>query len=300
MRQQAHQLTHRRPVLADTIDAVRLRLSAKEALPPLQMLLSLRAATPVSLRSLPPAAAGSAGDALPAADQSQSALSLTRESGFEELGARPAADEAALTANSLLRRSARCDGWLPPPLLPLTHRCDYWSEWTWVGDIDRFELVKSARRSCGGQLQWDELAGSSSTNRSSPISDAQLERVVNLVERAEADMEGERFQDALSAFDEALALAPSFTLAWYRAALCAAAVHGPAAFDDGASTPGSPPLAGSGGAALHFLRVAAWLEPANAGLCGNIDLILRIHARCHVPQRLWEVGVRGRTWGLTF
>lgn len=57
-----------------------------------------------------------------------------------------------------------------------------------------------------------------------------------------------------------LCRAPSFTLAYYKAALCAVAIHGPPGMEQ----------------AKHLFRCAARLEPANRVLCGNIDLVLRV------------------------
>ena len=69
-----------------------------------------------------------------------------------------------------------------------------------------------------------------------------------------------QFADAETALLEALNLCPSFSLAYYKVALCMLAQLGPA----GLAT------------AKHPFRCAARLEAGNRIMRGNIDLVLRV------------------------
>eukprot|EP00753_Platysulcus_tardus_P000606 PLAT10585.2.p3 GENE.PLAT10585.2~~PLAT10585.2.p3 ORF type:complete len:137 (+),score=39.08 PLAT10585.2:312-722(+) len=92
------------------------------------------------------------------------------------------------------------------------------------------------------------------------------------MEAVEAHMAAQRFDEAAALLAEVINRFPSFTLAWYRLALCKAAVRGPAALKD--ITP--------------LLRCAMTLEPDNKAMRGGVDLLLRLATGVSVPEEMWK------------
>ena len=171
------------------------------------------------------------------------------------------AQTPTLLVRGTTRRLASSRGWTPPALRPLANREHFLSEWTWMGEVDRFELVKSLRRSHGA-------------DDGSELTDDELELAVLCFEAAEEHLERERFAAAIPLLERALDVAPSFTLAWYKLALASLAVHGPNAMDSGD--------------AADLLRCAASLEGGSEHLRANVDLVLRVHSRVEVPDEYWR------------
>ena len=171
------------------------------------------------------------------------------------------AQTPTLLARGTTRRLASSRGWTPPALRPLANREAFLSEWSWLGEVDRFELVKSLRRSHGA-------------DGSSELTDDELELAVFCFEGAEEHLERERFASAIPLLERALDVAPSFTLAWYKLALATLGRDGPCAIESGD--------------AADLLRCAASLEQESEHLRANIDLVLRVHARVEVPDEYWR------------
>jgi len=159
--------------------------------------------------------------------------------------------------------------WTPPSLRALPGQSSFLSEWSWMGELDRFELVKSLRRSSRGGTN-----GSSGEDEDEELEDDELELATLCLEAAESHMLHECFGEALPLLERVLDLAPSCTLAWYKLALCTLAMDGPSALE--------------GGDAAELFRCAASLEPGNEPLRANIDLALRVHARVKVPEDYWK------------
>jgi len=203
--------------------------------------------------------------------------------------------------NVRLEDRLRDENYCPPALLPLGRVGELGSSWTWLGPVDRFELVKSCKRS----QRWRKTR----VGESHPISpgdstldseigcveltDDELEWVVSCHEVAELLLSRVRPAEAALLFEAVIDVSPSDVLAHIKLALALLAA------DAEAQTVGSQQ--GSWGesevAAARRLRVptllrhAVMLDPSNGHLKGLVDLILRVLARSRIPDQLWAADV---------
>ena len=115
--------------------------------------------------------------------------------------------DVSRTVTAALRDLAEGPAWRPPPLLPLPHAEHFASgDLSWTGQPDRFEAVKSLRRSANA--------------RGFLLTDAELASAVAAYEAAMESMLAHQFEQAARAFVELACDVPSFTLAYYRAGVC--------------------------------------------------------------------------------
>ena len=118
--------------------------------------------------------------------------------------------------------------------------------WTWLGPLDRFELV----RSCGRSVNQ---AGE-------PLSDEELACIVEAHEVGEELLCLARLSEAAEVFELILASSPSDVLAHLKLAVAVLAVH--------------PDKARR--LAVALLRHAVWLEPHNCHARDYADMLLRL------------------------
>jgi hypothetical protein len=101
-----------------------------------------------------------------------------------------------------------------------------------MGELDRFELVKSLQRCVKTEYELNLCHAFGGTHGMHPdcsgstLTFDEMDAAVKLVETAEAEMAAERFPSALSALSSALAIAPNFSLALFKAGLCVLAGNG--------------------------------------------------------------------------
>jgi hypothetical protein len=153
----------------------------------------------------------------------------------------------------------------PPRLLPLPDAGQFSSEWTWFGALDRFELVKSARRTVnrGGR----------------ELTDAELTILVEQHERVERLLVEGSFPEAAGVLGDLCAGFPNSTLGLFNLALAKLAAA--AAGGERALTPALEDAA-------QLLRMAVGLEPENQALRSHADLVLRVSCREPVAEQEFE------------
>jgi hypothetical protein len=188
----------------------------------------------------------------------------------------------------------------PPALLPLHREDELGSNWTWLGQVDRFELVKSCKRSRRLFRQSGNGGCESSVEPFEwrDLSDSELSWVVSCHEVGERLLLQARPAEAALLFEAILDLSPSDVLANLKLALALLAAD--------AQSGGSGHVSGAAGASatarrLHvpaLLRHAVALDPANNHLIGLVDLILRIISRTAIPDQLWGASDFPRSSGM--
>eukprot|EP00903_Cladosiphon_okamuranus_P017832 g16411.t1 len=151
-------------------------------------------------------------------------------------------------------------GWRPPALRGLPRGGEgFFSEWTHLGQPERFELVKCVNRSVGADGE--------------ALSDAELEWAVLCLEEAEERMAALDFSTAAGVLERVLGRCPGLTLAYYRLALSLLAARGAQASMQ----------------ARLLLDCSMYLEGAeNRHLSASVDLVLRILRNDAIPEAYWS------------
>jgi hypothetical protein len=151
-----------------------------------------------------------------------------------------------------------CPSWTPPQLLPLRNQEAFTSPGCWMGEVDRFELVKSGQRTVNRQGQ--------------ELSDAELEYCVCRHEIGEDHLVEEQFAEAVVVFEDVVHRFPNSTLAYYKLGVAKLAlIEVGAAMND---------------TELLFQK-AVLIEPENNILRVNVDLILRMCSDTAIPDSYW-------------
>jgi hypothetical protein len=210
----------------------------------------------------------------------------------------------------------------PPALLPLTRAHEFSSSWTWLGDVERFELVKACQRSrcpaprerptdigCGGG-GGGASGGNGEGSTSHPGDPSTPTDAGTDASSATHSNNGSSSWCELSDSELLVAvldLSPSDVLAHVKLALAllAADTEDGTSFEptvsapvSGAAAPASATRPVAGGPAANvaaarrllvpvLLRHALQLEPLNAHLRALADLVLRVLGGAPVPDALW-------------
>lgn len=183
--------------------------------------------------------------------QQRAALRAT----IDRVGHNKNSSERAPVRGQVLRLVA--ENWSAPPLLELLQAAHFASALTWTGDIDRFELVKSAQRTVN--------------RRGQPLTEDEVEYLVAEHERTESFICDGQLVEAMAVCEDIVERFPNSTLAYFKLAVLQLALLG---------------ASGMQTAAL-LLRQATQLEPTNSILRGNVDLVLRMHSHAQIPEDYW-------------
>lgn len=199
----------------------------------------------------------------------------------------------------------------PPALLPLSRAHEYSSTWTWLGDMERFELVKSCKRSrrpsprkrsandgsggagevdgrrdryagvcsktsiSGGTVPPNQVAcATADENRWCELNDAELAWVVGAHEIAEGFMARSRPAEACVVLSQLLDLSPSDVLAHVKLAVALLAAD----TEDGAGADFDSTSGGTGEEATK--RGAERAPAANVQAARNLQIPVLL--RCAV------------------
>lgn len=202
-----------------------------------------------------------------------------------------------LERRTLQGRIKHCSLWvrlqdasyIPRALLALDRENEFGSNWTWFGEMDRFELVKSCKRS-------PVIVENSAPNSEDwvEISDSMLDWVVRSHELAEGLLVAARPSEAALVYESILDLSNSDVLSLVKLALAllAAEVLGasPAPRERLASAE-FPIMLTTQNSAIRLLAHAVHLEPSNRHLAHVADLTLRIISGEHIPDLLLSAEV---------
>jgi len=174
--------------------------------------------------------------------------------------------------------------WEPLALQPARiPTASVFSELSWLGPPDRFELVKGLRMASAGDGE--------------ALTPAAVDACVRDLEEADARCAEDRFDDADAALRRVLAAAPNCTLALYRWG--ALALLREASVGKGASAAAA--AAGVGctgpGDARIALRSAVRLEASNRGLRDAVMLLLRLRSGAPCPAALFDLAAVPRSAG---
>jgi hypothetical protein len=180
---------------------------------------------------------------------------------------------------SSLQQRLKDDNFEAPALVALENSTQFTSEWTWIGEIDRFELVKSCQRCLRSARDRDE-------NLSAwvPLNVHELEWVVLAHELGEELLSLGRPAEASIIFEEILNLSVNDVLAYLKLSISQLAAHDSlecASFIDLAHRLRIPQL----------LRQAVILDYHNSHLRSTVDLLLRIICKEPVAESLLSEGV---------
>lgn len=182
----------------------------------------------------------------------------------------------------------------------------FWSRHSWLGEVDRFELVKAVRRCrsshTGARIGENEvgtivrLLESADARMCDGEFDAAAAALLGCVARSVAPlpahagsmMYSARWDPPSAAVDRSSPRsprsAPSLSIAYYRAALCLSTGGGADAVEAAHLRAGPESAPRDTGertqqTVCSLLRAAVRTEPDNAALRGNVDLLLRL-LRC--------------------
>lgn len=177
----------------------------------------------------------------------------------------------------------------PPVLLALDRVQEFGSDWTWFGEIDRFELVKSCKRSRvmvekfgPDSKDWVEL------------SDGILDWVVRSHEVAEKLLIAARPSEGALVYEAILDVSNSDVLSHVKLALSlmAAGVLGVSAASTERSTSADVPMTlKTKNSAIRLLAHAVYLEPSNQHLAHVVDIALRAISGEQIPDWLLSAEV---------
>jgi hypothetical protein len=148
--------------------------------------------------------------------------------------------------------------WTPPQLLALHNHEAFTNTYCWMGEVDRFELVKSAQRTVNRQGQ--------------ELTDEELEYCVRQHEIGEAHLVAERYADAAMVFEDVIHRFPNSTLAYFKLGVVKLVLH------EGGSTMSC---------AVLLFQKAVLIEPENNILRVNVDLLLRMQSNTQIPENYW-------------
>lgn len=191
---------------------------------------------------------------------------------------------------------------------------EVYSVLAWLGDIDRFELVKTLRMAsppCSVTDSCGSVAGVAGTGREDVelLSKSAITACVRLMEAAEVDMCSGDSDSALDRLAMVLAEAPNCVHALYRYGLLSllkdaqrriADTRRQASAESHATRMASPRAAPSL-QTTTALRAAVQLEPTNRALRKNVELALRIFSgsecdavmfsQAHAPKSSGDVRI---------
>ena len=137
---------------------------------------------------------------------------------------------------------------------------------TWLGKLDRFELVKSLRMASAPPTVGGTEAGSAPRT----LTHEEIDTAVRALEDADKAAEAFDFASARAQLRQVLAICPNLPLALYRWGALAAQ--------------GAPD-------ATRAFQAAVKLEPDNNALRAAIQLCMRVAAGAPCPDRLFDLAL---------
>lgn len=174
-------------------------------------------------------------------------------------------------------------GWEPAPLIAArVPSSKLYSVLTWLGKLDRFELVKSLRMASAPPTVGGTEAGSAPRT----LTHEEIDTAVRALEDADKAAEAFDFASARAQLRQVLAICPNLPLALYRWGALELLREA------GRSPKSAPGLAAQGAPdATRAFQAAVKLEPDNDALRAAIQLCMRVAAGAPCPDRLFDLAL---------
>lgn len=177
----------------------------------------------------------------------------------------------------------RASGWEPAPLVSVrVPASKLYSVLTWLGKLDRFELVKSLRMASAPPT----IDGTGPGSVLRTLTHDEIDAAVRALEAADKAAEAFDFAGARAQLRRVLAIAPNLPLALYRwgaLELLRVAAKTPKSHT-GLAAPIAPD-------ATRAFQAAVKLEPSNEALRAAIQLCIRVTAGARCPDRLFDLAL---------